>query len=389
MLQQCRGRAERYNGYERSYGFPLSEYEQLQAAEETLTALKTLWSCVEAWDRMYDEWSNVNFEQLDVDDCQEKTDDIGRRVGRSESVLGGNPVSGDLSSRVSSMLSYLPCLKDLKAKSLKERHWKMISDVVGSDIKVHKVTLGFLEQNNVFNFAPNVVRIVRTAEMEEQLDGLIDNLRQSWSERKLPMAVRHGVPTVEDFGTVHHTIRDSLRTLRQLGSSQYSTEMRDQLLTWYGTVCDARRSVDVIKRAQTSWLEQDAPLTSMLFEDDNPMMASCFRNVRERISRDFRNLDKAKSLVEALGDQVLLRSFEDTLLMLEETAVCVPSALTAIRTGSPRLFFMADDDLLKMLNESYQDIWAMERYMPSVYPWFAGLILVEGTETKVTKRVYV
>ena len=53
--------------------------------------------------------------------------------------------------QVNTMLANLPCLMDLKAKSLKERHWKMISDVVGSDIKVHKVTLGLLDQNNVYS----------------------------------------------------------------------------------------------------------------------------------------------------------------------------------------------------------------------------------------------
>ena len=112
--------------------------------------------------------------------------------------------------QVNTMLANLPCLMDLKAKSLKERHWKMISDVVGSDIKVHKVTLGLLDQNNVFNFSHSVVRIVRTAEMEEQLDGLVDNLRRSWTESPLAMSPRHGVPTVDDFRGLYGTVAESL-----------------------------------------------------------------------------------------------------------------------------------------------------------------------------------
>ena len=47
-------------------------------------------------------------------------------------------------------------LQDLKAKSLKERHWKQISDLIGTEIRAHKITLGFLEQNNVFSYASQV-----------------------------------------------------------------------------------------------------------------------------------------------------------------------------------------------------------------------------------------
>jgi hypothetical protein len=202
VLVQSRERVLRYNEYEKTYGFAFSEYFELIAAEQTLAALKMLWKCVEAWDKIYDEWSTVNFELLDVHECQEKTDKIKMQIMQSQEVLGENPVSSDLGEKVNTMLSNLPCLMDLKAKSLKERHWKMISDVVGSDLKAHKVTLGFLEQNNVFNFAHNVVRIVRTAEMEEQLDGLVENLRKSWTEKKLSMVSRHGMPTVQDFKEV-------------------------------------------------------------------------------------------------------------------------------------------------------------------------------------------
>jgi hypothetical protein len=53
--------------------------------------------------------------------------------------------------------------------------------------------------------------------------------------------------------------------------------MRDQLIDWYKTVCDAKEAIDVIKTAQTSWITQDAPLTSMPFEDENPLVFQLFQ----------------------------------------------------------------------------------------------------------------
>ena len=106
VLVQSREKVIRYNGYEREYaehGFALSEYPELLAAEQTLRALKCIWRCVESWDRMYDEWSTVNFELLDVVDCQSKTNEIKEEIVGAQQTVGENPVSGDLLERVSQL----------------------------------------------------------------------------------------------------------------------------------------------------------------------------------------------------------------------------------------------------------------------------------------------
>ena len=65
--------------------------------------------------------------------------------------------------------------------------------------------------------------------MEEQLDELVSQLKRSWTEQRLVTELRHGVPTVQDFAPLYDTVTRSRLTLKQLGSSQYSTEMKAQL----------------------------------------------------------------------------------------------------------------------------------------------------------------
>jgi hypothetical protein len=109
--------------------------------------------------------------------------------------------------------------------------------------------------------------------------------------------------------------------------------------------------------------------------------------VRARVERDFNVLFKAPSLMGALGDKDLVESIRDTVLALEETSASLPSALQAIRVSSPRLFFLSDDNLLELLNVTYHDIRATERFMTSIFSWFSSLIIVDGTELRVTRRV--
>ncbi len=55
------------------------------------------------------------------------------------------------------MLDNIPCLLDLKATCLRERHWRAISEAVGADVRPHKITMGFLEQNGAFAYASQVL----------------------------------------------------------------------------------------------------------------------------------------------------------------------------------------------------------------------------------------
>ena len=70
MLQQSRSKVLQYNAYEATYGFPISEYYDLIAAEKNLVALKTVWKSTEEWESMYTRWAGAEFSQLDVEDLK-------------------------------------------------------------------------------------------------------------------------------------------------------------------------------------------------------------------------------------------------------------------------------------------------------------------------------
>ena len=68
MLQQSRSKVLQYNAYEATYGFPISEYYDLVAAEKNLIALKTVWKSTEEWESMYTRWAGTEFSQLHVEE---------------------------------------------------------------------------------------------------------------------------------------------------------------------------------------------------------------------------------------------------------------------------------------------------------------------------------
>ena len=200
----------------------------------------------------------VEFSNLNVEECEEGTAMIELELEEAKEVIGASPMSQDLMNRVYNTTQRLPVLKDLRTEALKERHWKQISEVVGADLTSSgkKVTLEVLDKYNVFNFGGEIARIVKAAIQEEQLDSMINDLRNTWTERKLAIKICHGVPTVSDFGSLYSTIQSSIVTLKELGQSRYSSEMKDSLLYWCNVVDKADLFVPLLAQTQELWLFQ-------------------------------------------------------------------------------------------------------------------------------------
>lgn len=387
ILSHSREKAIRYLGYEKEYGFITTEYPELESAEKTLGALETLWSGIEEWDQLYDEWTMVAFDLLDVQDTRQKSERIFQMVQSSQLVLGENPIAKELFEKVHQMLTNIPCLSDLKANFLKDRHWKQISDVVGTDLKANKLTLGFLEQNNIFNFTTQVVKIVRAAEMEEQLDCLIEDLRQSWTENKLEMELFHNIYKVKNFSVIYETISKSRLTLKQLGSSQYGTEMRSQLVEWFRVVEMASKAIEVIKAIQEEWLRQEHLLNSMLCEEEMPFVHTLFMKIRGKLAFWFHTLYQAQCIKDIVCDEELVLTLMDIKISLRETAKSVSTALNAMRLRSPMLFFLDDDEIVSLMANCHQDIKALEMYLFKIFSWFLALNIVPETEQNFKNKV--
>ena len=56
MLKQASAKVLQYNQYEKKYGFHITPYLELVAAEQMLKSINTVWKCTEDWDGLYTNW---------------------------------------------------------------------------------------------------------------------------------------------------------------------------------------------------------------------------------------------------------------------------------------------------------------------------------------------
>ena len=147
-----------------------------------------------------------------IDELMLLTNSKEYELDEAKEALGDNPMSDNLRYKVERTKQRIPVLKDLRSQVLKERHWKAISEIVGADLSASsgkKITIEVLEKYSVFDYGPDISRIVKTATLEEELDSLVSQLRRTWTEKKPETKQVHGMPTIQDFNALHDIIDSS------------------------------------------------------------------------------------------------------------------------------------------------------------------------------------
>ncbi len=197
----------------------------------------------------------------------------------------------------------------------------------------------------------------------------------------------HGIPTVSDFNMLYGTISSSLVTLKELGQSRYSSEMKDSLLYWCDIVEKADMFVGVLREAQTLWMYQEVPMTSMLIQDEHPSKYAYFKLLRSKFEAKMARVAEAPTLISAFSNVQHYEQLIDILQGFKESERLMRSVLWSLRADSPRLFFLTRSDLLHMLFLSHNDLPALHQYIEKIFPAISSLVLVENTDLTVTERV--
>ena len=262
--------------------------------------------------------------------------------------------------------------------------------MVGADLTSSgkKITMELLEKYNVFAYGSDIARIVRAASQEEQLDFMISELKQTWTEEKLTIEFCHGLPIVSDFPFLYQTVSSSNLTLKELGQSRYSIQMKDSLLYWCDVVGKANRYVRLLAKAQNLWQYQEVPLTSMLMKDKHPSKFAYFELLRQKFQKQMLQVASADALISAFGQARDYLEMVDIVAGLEETKKLIYTVLWSLRFDSPRLFFLTQDDLLNMLFEGHNNLPLMHRYIFRIFPSISSLLLVPDTDLTVGKSGY-
>ena len=142
-----------------------------------------LWKGIQSWQAITSTWESTAFKSISTDDMEKNVKMSNKIAIQAGRLLPTNEAVDVLRDSVETFKETLPCVRDLRNESLKERHWKQIHDEVGFEIcNRADLTLGDLMEKNIMQHSESITTIATEAQQESVLEEMLQKVTDIWKK---------------------------------------------------------------------------------------------------------------------------------------------------------------------------------------------------------------
>lgn len=147
-----------------------------------------LWTTSDRWKSSHHAWLHDEFEKLDgfqMEDCVETSDKTLNKVIRQlkdRDVPQIKKIAESIKESVSDFKQFVPMGMAVRTEGMKERHWEMISQKVGFEVKPYP---GFTFQHcidmELVKWSEDIVEIGERAGKEYNIECSLSRMKEDWT----------------------------------------------------------------------------------------------------------------------------------------------------------------------------------------------------------------
>ena len=212
-IEKVKEKANTFTEYEKRFGFPESEFLEIDTAEFNLYHLNLLWESLEKWDSWSQNALTVDFNTLSVEECRSTVKKFTNTLDELKATDEPNEVLTLLDSKVMAFSSKITCIDYLRSPMLKDRHWKKIESIVGVDISAG-VNLQFITDRGVFEKEVEIKKVFEKAKAEGKLEDLLVHLENKWKQCSLETMNVMECNVISSFSPIWIMIEDSIEIIK-------------------------------------------------------------------------------------------------------------------------------------------------------------------------------
>ncbi|CAM9594527.1 unnamed protein product [Heterosigma akashiwo] len=362
-------RAEKLQEYQNVLGQKVDEFETLDEVVADMNLKLRLWKGVQEWQVLTQAWVGTPFKDVNSDELEKKVQYFSKLCHQATKGLPGNPVVPRLKSTVDDFVPVLPVVVNLANPALQDRHWQIIHDLIGFEIKGNEAfTLGELIEKQVTNFHEEITHTATSAVQEAVLEEMLAKITNLWASLEFEVKPYKDVKDLYILGDTSDVVAgldDSLVTINTiLGSRRGRRRRRPPALPLYvkgirGTV-DSWRSrlvlfqetLDEWLAVQRNWMYLETIFSSPGIARQLPAPAKLFQGV----DLSFKNIMKQTAddplAIKAGTVKDRVELFRQHNANLDKIQKSLEDYLETKRGLFPRFYFLSNDELLEILSSA-------------------------------------
>jgi dynein heavy chain len=165
----------------------ITDYSSINQMIKEFKPYYDLWTTVETWRNSYTSWLNDPFEDLDAKQVEDTVDAANKtmsqvnRFFRDKDLSKILEIAADIKKRVDDFKEQVPILTALRTDGMKDRHWDMLSEKVGFEVKPGEgFTFKDCMNMNLIEFSNDIVDIGEKAGKEFTIESQLSKMKADW-----------------------------------------------------------------------------------------------------------------------------------------------------------------------------------------------------------------
>eukprot|EP00803_Ostreobium_quekettii_P008972 evm.model.scf_437EXC.9 EVM.evm.TU.scf_437EXC.9 scf_437EXC:49472-57192(-) len=366
-LTEAAAQAEEINRQEKLFGWASTKYGSIQKMITRLDPYYTLWTtCSNFYDK-FATWMNGPFTRLDPEEVEAEVGESQRKIYKLSKLFGGAAtgtvveaplmVAREVQSKISSFNGHLPLIQALCNQGLRDRHWEVLMEVVGFEVKRDEVTsLRRLLDNDIGDHVDKITEISDTASREWSIERALQKMFEEWEGLCFELGdwkdtgtyILKGGP-VEEAQTL---LDDHIVKSQAMTASPFAKPFEEMLEPWEKKLTRLQDILDQWLSCQSSWQYLNPIFGSDEIMKQIPREGAAFKEMDEIWRHVMAKTHEQPLIMEVAEFPGLLQELEKCNQQLEIVEKGLNDFLDMKKKAFPRFFFLSNDEVLEILSEA-------------------------------------
>jgi dynein heavy chain len=345
-----------FNKYQDDLEMERSDFEKVREIRDEFKLKNDLWGALHEWNQKIPVWINTQFSQIDVQGIGADVERYYKIAQRSKALEeNGNFVSEVLRTKVDSLRNTMPVVISLRDKSLQQRHWDNIKQVLNREINIQdpEFTLNSLIVMKVNDFKDEIGEIALKANKEAELEKQLKLTLEPWHGQEFVIVSHRNAKDVyilSELDDVIQLLDDTNVQLTTIISNRYIGPLYDQVEPWQKNFARLAEIIDEWINVQKQWIYLEN-----IF--NNPEMGKQVPNEYKKfmaVDLSFKELmtycNDRPGVLNLLNEKKnLLKNLKEWNAKIESVQRGLEEFLNKKRKLFPRFFFLAGDELTEII----------------------------------------
>ncbi|XP_047736646.1 dynein axonemal heavy chain 3-like [Hyalella azteca] len=336
----------------------------------------SLWRTTYTFHTQHEVWYEGPFKGLDAEAISEETEAMWRTMIKLTKTFSDQIMSRRVAEYVKDRLerfrSHLPVLQCICNPGLRERHWRQLSDELGSELLLTVDTsLADMVDCGLATILRRLEEISHAASKEFALEKALHRMKTEWGAVQFEFKPWREtgaliLASVEDIQALLDEHTQKAQTMR---GSPYVRPFEGEIRAWEHKLLSMQDILDAWTACQVSWLYLEPIFASEDILKQMPVEGRKFTKVDATWRSLMEVASRSPLALEATAEEGLLETLQVANALLEEIHKGLNTYLEKKRLYFPRFFFLSNDELLEILSETKDP----KRVQPHLRKCFEGI----------------